>query len=316
MNLSGNLGSVGIMYARHRFGLFPLLAALPLSSALAMESAPYSMPGRAVEVVYDFGVDTSHTDNVGRAQRDSDRLSDQLVTSFGSVTFNRELGAHSGISLKALAEYVKHDEYQRLDHYNLGLGATLRFKPDLAYGAPWYSLGARWTNIEYPDSELRDGNLFDAEAMVGKRLTDRILVKGGLGYSSQYVSGGPSPRVFDTETKSAFLGLDYQFRNLVFYGQYRLQSGDVVSTSTMNPTMSGHYKTYWMDDAIGPDALGNTRYAYRIEGDTQLLDLGVNYAFSRSTALDLALRQVEVDAAGDNRYDAFSAHLGLFFRFK
>lgn len=273
-----------------------------------------STPLFAVERFFDFGIDLGYEDNVGRAQQAADIISDQMITTFGSASFNVQLGERSGVTFKALAEYVKHDKLSGLDHYNLGLSANLRLKPNLAYTAPWFSLGAKLTKADYLDSQLRDGYLFDLEAMVGKRFTDRILAKAGIGYSNRTADQDNSP--FDHENRRLFAGLDYHYKKLTFYGQYTYQDGPVVSTSGPNPYMGNYYQIRQYDDAIGYDANGKRRYAYRIDADTRITDLGVNYAISRSTALDLMLRQVESEAGGNNRYDNFSAHAGLFFRFK
>lgn len=268
----------------------------------------------AVQPYFDLSIDLGHDDNIGRAQQSADILSDRFLAAAASANLRFLLGEKAGLTLKAQAEQVKHQSYQGLDHLNLGVKASFKLKPDLSYSAPWYSLSLAYTDARY-QSALRDGSIFDAELTVGKRFTDRILAKVGLGYSERDAEVAASP--FDFQNRSLFAGADYHYGKFTLYAEHRYIDGPLVSTSGPNANLGmQYYQLRAVDDAIGADSQGNTRYAYRIDAKTQLTDLGVNYAVSRGTAVDFALRNVDTDASGNNAYDSFSAHLGLYFRFK
>ncbi|MBF0254935.1 MAG: hypothetical protein HQL47_00420 [Gammaproteobacteria bacterium] len=306
-----------------------LLLGLGLTLALAASPA-------LARTFFDFQLDANYEDNVGRAEADADRLSDRSHSLGAAVKSFHLLGDHAGVTFKGSVEQVDFARLDGLDRLNLGLGANLRYKPDLAYGAPWYGLNLNLTQSNF-DSSLRDGVTLDLEAMAGKRFTDRILGKLGLGYNEHFVSndlgpkvGKSDPEVFATQNTRLFAGLDYNLSNWVVYANYTYQVGDVVSTSTPTAKAIAAADAIWKDDAIGPSytttapaypggmvgSMQQARYAYRIDADTQIADVGFNYAITRSTALDFMLRYVDVQGEGGNDYDNYSAHLGLYYRLK
>jgi len=274
----------------------------------------------AARPFFDLGIDVGHDNNIGRAEEDSDILSDKFLTASVSANYLHQIDYNSGIVFKALAEWIDYQHYYALDHYVLGLSATYRFKPDLTYTAPWYSLGITGKRLEYHDSELRNGYTLEAQAMAGKRFTDRVMGKIGLAHHERLArtdeEGLLGEKLFETQTTKAFVGMDYFWDKFIFYGQYTFQTGDVISTGRATRKVVLASDEIQQDDAIGRDKNNNIRWAYRLKGDTHIGDIGVNYSLSRAAALDFTVRAVEVKAAGGNRYDSYSAHLGLLYRFK
>jgi hypothetical protein len=309
---------------------FKITGWLALSYAL-MGTLSLPLPLSA-EVYIGGGVDVQHEDNIGRAEFDIDRLSDTITTTNITANYFQQLGLTSGLTLKAFAEYADHQHYDRLDHYNLGVAANFRLKPDLSFTAPWYSLTAKLTHAEYPDSDIRSGNILDFEGMIGQRFTDRILGKIGMGYNRHFAEdnnlpGGNNPDdVFNYDNTRLFAGLDYRYKKITLYGQYTYQVGSVVSTATPTANIINNADAIVLDEDIGPSGttlagvtpgpIPNNRFAYKLDADTQIGDIGINFAINRSLALDAMVRYVDVAARGDNNYDNYSAHLGLIFCWK
>jgi len=274
----------------------------------------------AARPFFDLGVDIAHDDNIGRAELDSDRLSDKFVNVSGSINYLHQIDYNSGLVFKALAEWIDYQHYYGLDHYVLGLSATYRYKPELTYTSPWFSFGLKAKRLQYHDSEMRNGYTYEAEAMAGKRFTDRIMGKVGLAHHERIArtdeKGLLGEKLFETQTTKAFVGLDYFLDKFIFYGQYTFQNGDVISTGMATRQIVLATDEIQQDDAIGRDSNNNIRWAYRLTGDTHIGDIGFNYSLSRAAALDFTVRAVEVKAAGGNTYDNYSAHLGLLYRLK
>jgi hypothetical protein len=282
-----------------------------------------SAAAQAAEVFADFSLDSHYDDNIGRAEMPGDILSDEVVSLKATGNFSHQFGDTSGVTLRGTLEHHDFQFYDGLDHYRFGLGANFRFKPDLGDLAPWYALDASVMASEYSNSSLRDGYTWDVEGTVGKRFTDRLLLKAGFGYSRHTPTNTKivlfpiwTTHTFETENSRIFMGLDYNYKGSTLYAKHSRSTGDVMSTSVRHAKIHSVHDDWWVDDAIGPDASGNPRWAYRIKGDTQLSELGINQVITRSTALDLMLRYVDVAAVNDNQYDNFSAHLGLFYRWK
>jgi|GEM_PF-3405311 len=293
-----------------------LLLTLSISFSLIV----VAQSGFAARPFFDLGIDVAHDDNIGRAELDSDRLSDKFITASASANYLHQINYNSGVVFKALGEWIDYQHYYGLDHYVLGISATYRYKPELTYSSPWFSFGLKAKRLEYSDSKLRNGYTYEAEAMAGKRFTDRIMGKVGLAHHERIArtdeKGLLGEKLFETQTTKAFIGMDYFLDKFIFYGQYTFQNGDVISTGRATRKIVLAADEIQQDDAIGRDPNNNIRWAYRLTGDTHIADLGVNYSLSRAAALDFTVRAVEVKAAGGNTYDNYSAHLGLLYRFK
>lgn len=277
------------------------------------------------ELYVDFKADVRHENNISHGGLQKDRLSDTVFSVDSAANYFFQMGKNTGFTLKTFAAYDIHQTYKNLDHATLGLESRFHFKPALAYTAPWHAIHLRLANQHYPDSTLRDNYHTDIELVSGKRLTDRISLKAGIGHTRQKTNDKKglmpattlrNPAVFDTESSRVFLGMDYRLDQLTFYSKYQYETGDIVSTRTSTEALNGHYDAWYWDDDLSPNTDGERRWAYRIDGRSRIFDLGMNYALKRSVSIDLLLRHVDTDAVGNNDYDNFSTHLGVFYRWK
>ncbi|MBF0469747.1 MAG: hypothetical protein HQL48_00070 [Gammaproteobacteria bacterium] len=291
-------------------------------------------PPSLAKVAVNLSVESRYEENIARVASPTTALSDQILQTKIGVGSLWIRGNHSGFNLSASASYLDHLRYGGLDHLLFETSLRWRFKPDLAFSAPWYGVRFSLSHHNYPGSELRDGNGYDLEASGGKRLSDRILIRVGVGHSRfvpndgagverSWLGSTQSSSVFKTETSRIFAGLDYRLWKATLYSQLTYQRGDLLSAMGYaspsvwgNPvTLSGleqtlgHSQAYFADDAL-------PLVIYRLDGSAHIADVGFNYPVNRYLALDLMLRVVESSAENDMDYSNRSAHLGLFYRWK
>ena len=288
-----------------------LLALLALIATPAFAARPY----------FDIALDLGYEDNLLRAEEESDRLREVTRNLTASVNYPVPLGEHSGLYLRGALDQEKHQNYGRFDNLRISASATWRYKPDLSYTAPWYSLGMTVADWSYQRSELRDSRVWELEAMVGKRFTDRISGRFGLAYrerhaTTQWLGLLNDERLFDMTNRRWFAGLDYRYGPVTLYGQYGVQAGDVVSTAVPTHKVVLASEEIQFDDAAPLSADGRWRFGYRLNATTRLLDLGANIALSRAAALDIALQYADVEAVGGNVYDNLALHVAYMHRFK
>ncbi len=294
------------------------MKSLPYWLALLMTAA---IPTHAARPYYDLSLDLGHEENLLRAEAESDRLEDTTVNLSAAVGYPVLLGEHSGLYLRGAVESSEHQTYGRFDNLRVGGSATWRYKPDLSFTAPWYSLGLKVTDWEYHRSELRDSIIWEVEAMTGKRFTDRISAHLGAAYGERHATTDQrgliaGERLFDMTNRRWFAGLDYQLGPLTLYGRLTRQTGDVVSSAVSTRKVVLASEEIQFDDAAPIAANGRFRFGYRLNAVTRLLDLGANYALSRSSAIDVAIQYADVDGSGGNDYDNLMIHAAYMHRFK
>jgi len=284
----------------------------------------YPLGSNAERPFYDFGVNFSHENNIGRAELNRDIFSDNIISYFSSVNYLHQLNNHSGFLFKGTAQWFDYNKYTKLDNLLLDVGVTYRYKPNLHYTAPWYSLNLKVSEAIYDTSELRDNYAFSAEAVTGKRITDRVMVKIGLAYKNQSArtnkKGLLGNTLYDIDYTKIFFTADYFYKQFIYYSQYTFQKGDVVSnaeTPTRKIILAS--KAIQKDDALGLDSNSDDSYGsygYRLNAKTQRLDFGINYAFDRVSAVDLSIQFIDVQGKGNNNYKNYIANFGYFYRFK
>ena len=282
---------------------------------------PATTPAFAAKPYFDLAVDLGHEENLLRAEASSDRLDDTRLDLSAAVGYPVLLGEHSGIYFRGAVEHSEYQSYHGFDNLRLSGSATWRYKPDLSFSAPWFSVGLKLAEWEFDESELRDSHVWELEAMAGKRFTDRISGRLGAAYRERHATTDQlgliaNERLFDMTNRRWFAGLDYQLGRLTWYGQYSYQTGDVVSTAVPTRKVVLASEEIQFDDAAPRSAAGRYRFGYRLDADTRLLDLGLNIAVSRTSAVDVALQYADVEAVGGNVYDNLALHVAYMRRFK
>ena len=279
---------------------------LGLMSTLAVPPAASAAPR------YDVSLTVQHEDNLTRAERKQDRLSDTALELAGSLsrplveTARSTLLGDLGFSARWWTEHPDVSQFSP----ELGLRYRLRLGPDFA--APWLEAGATARGIQTANSVIRDG----VETRLGLTLGQRLLptVEARVGYGWQ-LRRAEKTAVFDTENHEAFVQFDWHVdpRWLVYTG-LTARTGDLVTVSSVP-----NKKALGSADAVTPGfdfAFDRSkRRAYRINGLALLPELGVNYLLSDGWSLDLAGTGLVAEADGDNRYHQFGVTASLLWRF-
>ena len=90
--------------------------------------------------------------------------------------------------------------------------------------------------------------------------------------------------------------MDYLIsQKFVLYGGLGYRTGDVTSTAIPTTELIEASTAIERDDAFGTDP---ARFAYRLDADTTLANIGANWGISRSAAFDLSAQYYDADAGG------------------
>ena len=286
-----------------------------LAAALVVLAAPLA---RAAEG-WRFGMqgDALHDDNATRGIYDGAK-SDNLVSVEGDATRSSLLTPQSGLVLRGLGRYTAYDKLSDLSNLVLGLRAAWRIQPSLGFDSPWYEIAGEAQRLIFPDSDLRDGMLFSADASVGAYLTDRMRVSGGFGLDQR--NGGGSAGVFDYTQNRLFGTFDLRVGiNTAVYAKLTRIGGDQVfsSGSVSGLAPPGN----WADDPALRGPLGlTTANIYKIDATTFAWELGVNVPFGPSRSFDFGIARydskVNEGAASGQSYSATLLRASVLYRFQ
>lgn len=265
----------------------------------------------AGELFADVSGGWRHDDNIGNAAADADIQSDEILRAHVIGGYSHLLGAHASVFAKAGIEYANYHDWKDLTHLGAVAEGAWRYAPQAGYTAPWFQLGARLHYAEYEDSAIRNGYRTEALAMAGRRLSDRIDVRGGYRFEHRVATDGA---VFDTDEHRLFVDLDYKLIGpVLLYGNAAVHTGEVVSTATPGP------RIHAVAEAIEPDPApaGPGLNAYRIDADGVSATIGFNtpVPIIDAATFDVAVGYHAVYGEGGNDYDGFIWEAGVFLRF-
>lgn len=246
-------------------------------------------------------------DNLSRGEMQRDQLSDQALDFGLNAGFTQMLTPNSGLRLNVFARQTTQQRYHDLDRLSLGAEARYRIQPVAGYTAPWIELGAGYEHQDYRDSDLREGEVWNATLQLGKRFTDRIAGRIGLGREWRDAS---DLDVFEWQRTRQFVLLEYKAGlDSTLYLQLQREDGDQVFTATPGPAYRTYAKAYADDPAFG------VRRAYRMDAISRSLDLGWHLPF-KVGAMDLGVRHFQADADGGHTYEDSELRLGWTYRFQ
>lgn len=256
----------------------------------------------------DLELSARHDDNISRAESGRDIASDNLLDLGVTVTRSILLTPNSGLRFKGGLRLAEHANYSDLNQFSANIGASYRIQPVTGYTAPWIELGATLERQSFRDSDIRDGRVLAAEAMVGKRFTDRIGGRIGMGREWRYADDG---EVFEWQRHRIFAMADYKLGlDTTLYANLARDFGDQVFTATPDPAFRQHAK------AIADDPVFGARRAYRLGAISNTLELGVSMPLNPSSTLDVGLRRFRADADGDHVYDDTELRASWLYRFR
>ncbi|MBI2969698.1 MAG: hypothetical protein HYY36_03055 [Gammaproteobacteria bacterium] len=256
-----------------------------------------------------------YDDNVSRTGAAPGREED-FITQLGvGATYLQKLSRRAELAVGARVAWERFDEFGDLDNVELAAQGYLVFQPVPGFTQPWVEASARLSRLQFNDSDIRDGNLLQFGAHVGKRLRENVQVTGGYTYTRRYGEG----EVFDLDDHSLELDVDWDAsRRLSAYGSYAYHVGEVVSTAPPGLRIASAAEALSPDDVfetgIGPGC-SNRRCAYRLDADSHVVIAGLEYALSERLSLDLSARWFHVDWGDNASYEGRLYRLSLYLQF-
>jgi hypothetical protein len=120
--------------------------------------------------------------------------------------------------------------------------------------------------------------------------------------------------VFDTVDNRLFVNIDLNLSKAnLLYGTYTFITGDFVSSGTPDIYIINAADAIEPDDAFG--GVATNQFAYRLDGNTNVITLGYNRIMSRKISLDFSYRYVDSEAKGGITYDRTIVRFSLLGRF-
>ena len=279
-----------------------------LLAAVFGAASPTWAFARALSVDGELGYATD--DNVTRAARAPEILDDRFATVGAGFTWRQPVARHVRAVARAFGRYEHFEDYSELSNAVGGASLNVQFRARGSLLAPTYSFFGKAQIADY-GSAMRDSYLYSWGVSVEKSLTDRIITSLSLAANER----DSKSEVFDTGEVSASLNLDYQFtRRVATYLGYQYLEGDIVSTaSPFWLAIINEASAIQADDAFGGAAAN--RFAYRLNGETQLVTLGINFAIDERNAVDLSGRYADAESESGIRYKRNSVNLAYLLRF-
>ena len=244
-----------------------------------------------------------------------------------SLSFNKEFV----YSFKLVNE--SYSEWSKLNHSSAGVGIEYRFRSRTGYTAPIVSLYSEFRSADY-SSHLRSGTELVLGISWFKRVTDRVSIVLGL----EGVRRDSDSNVFDIDRNRLYGMFDWSLSNPIsLYLQYHFLNGDIVSSVPANSYNYGNTVPYQLDDAFhfidvdttqNPPGSGSPyggasttnvnlipAYAYQLDAETTVWEIGCNIPITHTQALQIALANYDSEANNEVNYAGSSSRIDYLIRF-
>lgn len=186
--------------------------------------------------------------------------------------------------------------------------AGFLYQEPLGFGTvpPWYQLGGT-LGYQWVADGLRDALQLDLNAEISRRFGQRSGGWLGLGYHWQDARGA----TFDGEQISLGLGGDYRLRERwQLFAAFIRYRGEVVVTSTTDLQLSKGADRTTLDGAFGKG-----RIAYRLDGDTDVFELGLSHELGPRAILKLLYSRRESSLTGGSDSSGNLYALSYLYRY-
>jgi opacity protein-like surface antigen len=167
----------------------------------------------------------------------------------------------------------------------------------------------------YDDSAIREGNLYDFELGVSKRLS--LATTGFLTwrYLQRQATTG---KVYDMTTSEYLIGAERLLTSrLTAFIEYRFRDGDQVSSASPH-NINTVTDASWKDSAFEAcDEHGCwPLYAYRTEGESHHLAAGAAYKLDDAINIELGVSYLDAESDASLSYRSWSFRLALTYHIK
>lgn len=311
-----NRRASGPRLARAAIGSILMIAATSgaMSGAMPASAAPYGS-GWYGQV----SAAASHIDNINGSYYDGDTFSDFRMNLQAGGGHLRKIGMQSQLTLSGYVGAILHSEYREVDALVASASVDFAHAFSLRRNAVWLSVRSEITRMDYRDSEGRDGWLWQSEAGLNRRLSDRLTGHAGVRYTDKLFPGRSDADKrryagFDYARGAAFAAIDVALsRDLFAYIEVERSIGDLSSNALdVMGMMSPPYEARSPDPAYRPcdDASCPMRWSYRVDTDVHYGEVGLVWRRGE-TLIDLAAGFMRGDAAGFPDYESSTVTLGI-----
>jgi hypothetical protein len=264
-----------------------------------------------------------HEDNISRSFLSSDEVSDDVAAFSIGGGHSQKVSNYGQLVFYGYVSFNFHDEYDDLDSIATSAGMSYTYQPNPGYGSFWYRTDISVTNLNYEDSEAREGVLVNLDLSINRRFG--TVTSGHLGYRYANMlhfrkSHAEEERdaAFDTATDEIYLGFDREILPFVYvYGEYAFRHGDAWSNVSSNAGIveyDAETIDRVFDDCAPDDFRCRPRYAGRTVSDIHRINLGIVFPIK---TVNFDVSAVYYDGKGDNRkeYKDWLLTVGLIWNF-
>ena len=296
-----------------------------------------------VDKIFDGEVVTTYDDNITNAFSDSDEKNEIMFDPSISLGRYYQLGNFTRIRATADIKGNIHDRFNRLNSVFVGATLAASYKMGLGLYKPWLRVHSSGGYLEVND-DLRDSVIFETGLTIGKRIHERVDVQAGYTYDFREGRGNTSKNldlfgsvfpntnghghsdhvqkfamfsdisgsVFDQAGHKLSILSNFLVTNKILISLgYSIRHGDITSTNNGQNSME-----VWDDiRAITLDNSYNKPLStYKIRSTIQEISLGMTYALSGHTSLNLNYNYTDGNASGQS-YFANILNIGFNYSF-
>lgn len=221
----------------------------------------------------------------------------RVTGSFYSNMLVQQTNLLSGISFNGSASYELNPDIEELGETRFRLSADWFREYTTAQLAPFYRLSLGVGALD-SESAIRDSTIVDVSASVNFQPTNFFDSTLGVRYEVR----DADTDVFDTSKATVSLTANFSpFERLILRAGLRYVTGNEVSTATPTLGIVNAQDVIEPDDAFG--GIAANRFAYLLDADSALVEVGLGYVFSDAIESNLLYRIVSTTAEGDIGYD-------------
>ncbi|MFK7994442.1 MAG: hypothetical protein AB8B87_09920 [Granulosicoccus sp.] len=250
------------------------------------------------------GIDLRYINDSNPAKAEFDRDIEATGSFLGRVTGTfysnllvQQSNLLSGISFNGSASYEINGDIEELGESRYRVSADWFREYTTASLAPFYRLSLGLGMLD-SESAIRDSSIVDVSASVNFQPTNFFDTTLGVRYEVREAE----TEVFDTSKATVSLTANFSpLQRLILRAGLRFVTGNEVSTATPTISIVNAQDVIEPDDAFG--GFEENRFAYLLDADSTLLELGLGYVVSDAIETNLLYRIVSTSAAGDIGYD-------------
>jgi hypothetical protein len=268
---------------------------------------PQAVLSKPQNMFFDLDFTLKSDDNVNQAKLDTDSV-EELISE-GQLMAGYQLPISQMIAL-TLSSGLKVEQFQEVASQNSQsalLNAALLWQNSIAYRAPVYNFSVNY-EIHNNDSKQQDSTIINSQLAISSRLTDIITGTFGLGHKFR----DSESTVYDLEDYRAFLSGDYMLnKQLSIYSTLSFIQGETFSVirpdsyqETVIALTTGIENLQW-DEAYNEEFPSQTQdwISYKLDADTMVFSLGLNFGFGHGNAFDLSYTYADVSGDGGADYE-------------